>query len=190
MFALLLLLFMGANIVEAKAIAPPAPTMDDVAGVYNAISVTSISVSTIGSLKYTSLLVCTISAIDSSNGNISCTQPNWQYLNTATAQIINKGKKIAWSFDGPGLIQMEKLLTDEFAIWASSKGYWLDTSSTYYDIQKMSTIPIGIVRNKKGTFPASGSITISGLVAARINSYPYTRKFSYKTKVTFKEKIG
>ncbi len=61
-------------------------------------------------------------------------QPNWQYLNTATAQIISKGKKIAWSFDGPGLIQMEKLLTDEFAIWASSKGYWLDTSSTYYDI--------------------------------------------------------
>ena len=189
----LLLLLLTLCLIMAsttKAALAPTPTMYDVAGVYNGTSVTSLSVASVGSTKWTSLLVCTISALDSNNGTISCTQPNYGYLNTAALQIISKGKKMTWTLDGPALSQMENIITDDLASWAANSGSYLDTSSAYYDIQTMTSTPIGIVKNKKGTFPTTGTLTIKGFVTGLVDSYSYTRKFSYTTKITFHQKLN
>ena len=55
---------------------------------------------------------------------------------------------MTWTLDGPALSQMENIITDDLASWAANSGSYLDTSSAYYDIQTMTSTPIGIVKNK------------------------------------------
>ena len=168
------------------------PTMYDVVGVYDVTSKTKLSEGFSGIHQWRSSLLCSISAIDSDNGTISCTQPNYGYLNTGALQIISKGKKMIWTLDGPAISQIETIITSEIASWAANNGYYLDTSSLYYDIKAMYASPIGLVKRKKTIVPNTGTFILKGHphgtgLADKSMSPP---GFIYNTKLTFNRKTN
>lgn len=217
MFSLLLL---ALGLIVANTANGKTPTMYDFDGTYKAFSRARGSICDIEDitskhcygLSRTTLFVCTIRAINSISGTLSCR--NEYGVLVVILQIINKGKKMAWALDAEGMTYIENKITYSFnnrANNAFSGGQSYPLLSISYDTQTMSSSPFVIVKNKKGVSFTKGVFSMKGSVTGKldplgcyVNLYPsepvsdchpldpyfYTQKFLYNDEITLSKIIN
>jgi hypothetical protein len=101
-------------------------------------------------------------------------------LYSGTYSLIN-GKKIEFQLSTQGIDELKDMLADWIVEVASGEGISVTEINFIFSKTNLSKVNI----RKKDNMPKKAKISIKGTVSGKVDGVPTTKKYNYKSKMTF-----